>query len=91
MAAPFVVQSTPTAAVPPLAHVHLFVAHWRFRDALGATVSYSPLLHVVHATHAPYPVLSEYVPVVHAAHCDACCSLLMSEAKFDPCPAGHVT
>ena len=58
---------------------------------LGGVVSYSALVHVVHATHAPYPVLSEYVPVVHAAHCDACCSLFVSEPKFDPCPAGHVT
>ena len=81
----------PTAAVPPLAQVHCLVAHWRFCDALGVTFSYSALMHVVQATHAPYPVLSEYVPAVHAAQCDTCCSLLVSEPKSDPCPDGHVT
>ena len=40
------------AAVPPLEHVHCLVAHWRFCDALGATVWYSAPVHVVHATHA---------------------------------------
>ena len=77
------------AAVPPLAHVHCLVAHCRFCDALGAIISYSALPHVDHAAHAPYPALSEYVPDAHGVHCDACCSLLASEPKFDPCPAGH--
>ena len=40
------------AAVPPLAHVHCLVAHWRFCVLLGATVWYSAPVHVVHATHA---------------------------------------
>ena len=79
------------AAVPPLAHVHCLVAHWRFRVLLGTTVWYSALPQVAHATHAPYPVLSEYVPDVHAAHADARRSALASEPKLDPWPAGHVT
>ena len=78
-------------AASPLAHVHCLVAHWRFCDALGATVWYSAPVHVVHAAHAPYPVLSEYLPVVHAAHCDACCSLLVSSEKVEPRPGPHVT
>ena len=42
------------AAVPPLAHVHCLVAHWRFRVLLGATVSYSALPQVAHATQASF-------------------------------------
>ena len=87
--APCAGHAAPTAAVPPFAHAHCFVAQTRFCDALGATASYSSLPHAVHATHAPYPVLSEYVPGGQAVHCDACCSLLASEPKLDPCPAGH--
>ena len=87
--APCAGHAAPTAAVPPLAHAHCFVAQTRFCDALGATASYSSLPHAVHATHAPYPVLSEYVPGGQAVHCAACCSLLASEPKLDPCPAGH--
>ena len=52
MAAPFAGQASPEAAVPPLAQVHCLVAHWRFCVLLGATVSYSALVHVVHATQA---------------------------------------
>ena len=37
----------PLAAVPPLAHVHCFVAHSRFRVVVGAMVSYWEPLHVV--------------------------------------------
>ena len=44
-------HAAPVAA-SPLAHVHCLVAHWRFCDALGATVWYSAPVHVVHATHA---------------------------------------
>ena len=77
LAAPFVGHAAPTAPAP-LLHVHCLVAHWRLCDALGTTVWCSALVHVVHATHTPYPVLSEYVPDVHAAHCDSCCSLLVS-------------
>ena len=52
LATPFVGQSMPAAAVPPLAQVHCLVAHWRFCVLLGATVWYSSLVHVVHARHA---------------------------------------
>ena len=45
-------HAAPVAAVPPLAQVHCLVAHWRFCVLLGATVWYSALLHVVHATQA---------------------------------------
>ena len=89
-ASPLVGHAAAEAAVP-LLHVHCFVAQTRFCDALGATASYSAPPHGVHATHAPYPVLSEYVPGEQAVHCYACVSLLASESKFDPCPAGHDT
>ena len=52
LAAPFAGHVAPEAAVPPLAQVHCLVAHWRFCVLLGATVSYSALVHVVHATQA---------------------------------------
>ena len=52
LAAPCVGQLLPLAAVPPFAHVHCFVAHWRFIVLLGATVWYSAPVHVVHETHA---------------------------------------
>ena len=52
LAAPSIEHAAPTAAVPPLAHVHCMVAHWRFCVLLGATVWYSAPVHVVHATHA---------------------------------------
>ena len=48
-----VVHAAPAAALP-LLHVHCLVAHWRFCDALGATVWYSAPVHVVHATHASF-------------------------------------
>ena len=41
-------------APSPLAHVHCLVAHWRFRVLLGATVSYSALPQVAHATQASF-------------------------------------
>ena len=91
LAAPLVGHDAPVAAVPPLAHVHRLVAHWRLREALGVTVSYSAMVHALHGMHAPYPVLSEYVPDGHTTHCEACCSLLVSEPKFDPKPGPHVT
>ena len=91
MAAPLRGHDAPAAAVPPYAHVHCLTAHWRFCEELGATVSYSALPHALHRTHAPYPVLSEYVPDTHGAHSEACCSLLLSELKVDPMPGPHVT
>ena len=54
LATPFVGHAVPEAAVPPLAHVHCLVAHWRFRVLLGATVSYSALPQVAHATQASF-------------------------------------
>ena len=91
MAAPCAGQVAPLAAVPPFAHVHCFVAHCRFCDALGAVLSYSESPHAVQAMHDPCPVLAEYVPAGHGAHCDACCSLLVSSEKVEPRPGPHVT
>ena len=51
LAVPCAGHATPVAA-SPFWHVHCFVAHWRLCVLLGATVSYSALVHVVHATHA---------------------------------------
>ena len=51
LASPFAGHAAPVAA-SPFWHVHCLVAHWRFCVLLGATVWYSALVHVVHATHA---------------------------------------
>ena len=51
MPPPCVGHASPDVCTP-LAHVHCFVAHCRFCVLLGATVWYSALLQVVHATQA---------------------------------------
>ena len=91
LAAPCAGQVAPLAAVPPFAHVHCFVAHCRFCDALGAVLSYSESPHAVQAMHDPCPVLAEYVPAGHGAHCDACCAASLRDPKFEPYPGPHDT